>query len=99
MPTEHDDFVGFVSATNLCDGVVGSRTFGIDTIDDIELQHHVSAVIENTADTPEVFIAHDDRWYHFVDVEGPVVESTNLPKLTTRIVNTNQSAVRFQKHI
>ena len=73
--------------------------FGIDAVDDVELQHDFSAVVENACDASKVFIAHHDRRYHFVNVKRAVVESANLPKLTTGIVDSNQRAIVFQKRI
>ncbi len=87
MAAQHDHFVGFISAANLCDRVVRSRALGIDAIDDIEFEHNLGAVVQNASDAPEVFIAHHHCRNHFVNVKRLVVESTNLAKLTTRIVN------------
>jgi hypothetical protein len=75
--------------SDLSDRVVGSRAFRKNTVDDIKLEHDFSAVLENATDASEVFIAHDDRRYCFVNIKTPVVERTNLPKLTTRVVNAN----------
>src|ERR1043166_1716936 len=99
MSAQHDHFVGFITAANLSNRVVRSRTLRIDMVNDIELEYNVSAVVENATDAAEVFVAHHHCRNYFVDIERPVVESTNLAKLTTSVVDSNQRAILFQKCI
>src|SRR6185436_6841873 len=84
---------------DLADRVVRRGAFRINTIDDIELQHHVGTVFQNATDAPEVFIAHDNGRDHFVNVKRPVVEGTNLTELTSRIINANYRIILFKERI
>ena len=68
-------------------------------VDNIELEHHFSAVVENAADAAKVFIAHHHCRKHFVNVKCLVVESTDLSKLTTSIINSQERAILFEKRI
>src|ERR1043165_5504805 len=99
MATQHDHFIGFVTAANLTNRVVGSGAFGIDAIDDIKFEYNFGAVIENPADTPEVFIAHHHCRDYFANVKCLVVESSDLPKLATRVIDSNFRTVRFKKRV
>src|SRR6185503_1723521 len=99
MATEHDHLVRFVSATNLANRVVRSTALGIDAVDDVELEHDFGAVVENTTDASEVFITHHHRRYHFVNVKRAVVESPDLSKLAPGIIDSNESAIGFEKLI
>src|SRR6185295_14665763 len=99
MAPEHDHFVGFITAANLTDRVVRRGAFGINVIDDIKFEHDFSAVIKYPADTTEVFIAHYYCRNRCVNVKCLVVESSNLSKLTTSVINSNFCAVRFKKSV
>src|SRR6185503_12529133 len=99
MAAQHDHLVRFIGATNLADRVVRSTALGIHTVDDIELEHDLGPVVQNTADASEVFITHHHGRYHFGDVERVVVECPDLPKLSTSIVDSDESATGFEKCI
>src|SRR5215217_2964804 len=99
MTAEHNHFVCLVAAANLTNRIVGSGSFRIDAVHDIELKHDFGTIVENAEDTSEVFIAHDDCGYHFVNVKRAVVESTDLPKLPTGIINPYRCAIVFQKRV
>src|SRR6266850_741307 len=90
----------FLTATrNLGNSIVGSRAFRIEAIDDIEFEHHIGAVSQDSRDAAVVFIAHHNGRQSFINIKRAVVEGANLTKLTPRIVHSNKSAVVFQKHI
>src|SRR5262245_9628800 len=93
VTTEHDHFVSFIGAANFADRVVRRRAFRISTVDDIELENHVSAVIENARYASEVFIAHHNCWNDLADVETSVIERTNLTKFTPRIIHANKRSI------
>jgi len=99
MASEHDYFVGFVTAGNFRNRVVGSCAFGIDMVNDIELQCDISSIRQNSRDASKIFIAHDNGRHGFVDIKRAVIKGTYLAKLTAGIVHPNNSAVVAQEQI
>src|ERR1051325_3666466 len=89
MTTKHDYFVGFIAAGYLSNRVVRRRTFRIDVIDDVEFQRDISAISKDASDTSIVFIAHDHGGDRFCHIKGSIVESANLTKFATSIVDPN----------
>ncbi len=64
-----------------------------------EFERHVSAVRENARDAAVVFVTHYDRRQSLADIESAIIESPNLPKLSSRVIYPNQRAIRSQESI
>src|ERR1043166_5579709 len=99
MTTEHDYFIGFIAAGYLSNCVVRCRAFRIDVVDDVEFQCDLCAISKDASDTSIVFIAHDHGGDRFGHIKGSIVESANLTKFATSIVDPNYRPVVTKKEI
>ena len=89
VPAEHHDFVGLVGAGDFGHHVVGGLALGVDVVDDVELQAHVLAVVEQALDAAVIFVAEDHRGDRLGDVVGAVVEGADLAVFARGVVDAH----------
>ena len=103
MSPEHHNLVSLVRARNFRDDVVRRPTFGMDPVDDVELELDYASIGQQPPDATVVLVAHDQGGRRLCQIERRLLgnagasERTDLPVVAAGVVDANERAVSDQK--
>src|SRR5258705_13754250 len=97
MAAEHNYLIFLIGAGNFSDDVESLGAFRKALVLDIEFERHLEPVREQTRNAAIVLITQDHCRHNLINIEGPVVERSDLAMFAPGIVNPDQYAIFAEK--